>query len=362
MPVKVLAVASYSDRAEAETFIGLRREGIEVEVLCEPGSAGYARYADAGVPVRALPIRRSYDIAAMRGIRRRLREDRHDILHLLTRRTVRNGLVAAAGLGVRIVAYRGVVGTSLSDPSNWITFLHPRVARIVCVSEQVRRDLVDRRLLGFRYPAARAVTIHKGYDVEWAAGPPADLAEFDFPDEAFVVGFLANVRPGKGIDLLIDAAAHLDDALPVYFLLVGEGTDGPAVAGRIAASPGRRRFRVAGFRADGPALMGACDAMALPSASEGLGRAVVESMARGTPPIVTPTGASELIEDGVSGLVVPHADPPAIAAAITRLVRDPAGRGRMGRAARERIQREFPIEDTIRRTKELYEELLTEST
>lgn len=360
--MKVLAVASYSDRSEAETFIGLHRDGVEVEVLCEPGSAGYERYAAAGVPVAPLPIRHSYDVAAIRRIRRRLRSDRHDILHLLTRRTVRNALVAAAGLDVRIVAYRGVVGTRLSDPSNWITFLHPRVDRIVCVSEHVRRDLVSRRFLGLRLPEARAVTIHKGYDVGWAAGPPADLGEFDLPETAFVVGFLANLRPGKGVELLIDSAAHLDAAVPVYFLLVGTGTDGAAVAERIASSPARRRFRVAGYRADGPALMGACDAMVLPSASEGLGRAVMESMAREIPPIVTPTGASELIEDGVSGIVVPHADPGAIAEAIGRLTRDPVGRERMGRAARARIAREFSIEKTIRRTRELYEELLSEPT
>jgi glycosyltransferase involved in cell wall biosynthesis len=360
--VKVLAVASYSDRAEAETFIGLRRAGVDVDVLCEPDSAGYERYTAAGVPVTALAIRGSYDVSAVCRIRRRLREGRHDVLHLLTRRTVRNGVVAALGLDVRIVAYRGVVGTPLSDPSNWITFLHPRVDRIVCVSEHVRQDLVGRRFLGLRFPASRAVTIHKGYDVEWDVGPPADLAVFDVPEAAFVVGFLANVRPGKGVELLIESAAHLDAGLPVYFLLVGKGTDGPAVADRIAASPARRRFRVAGHRADGPALMGACDAMVLPSASEGLGRAVIESMALGTPPIVTPTGASELVEHGVSGLVVPHADPGAIAAAITRLARDPTGRERMGRAARERIRIEFSIEDTIRETRELYEELVPEPT
>lgn len=362
MPVKVLAVASYSDRAEAETFIGLHRSGVEVEVLCEPGSAGYERYEAAGVPVSSLPIRRSYDLRAIREVRRRLRSGRHDILHLLTRLTVRNGLVAAAGLDVRIVTYRGVVGTPLSDPSNWITYLHPRVDRIICVSEQVRRDLVNRRFLGFRFPEARAVTIYKGYDIAWATGPAADLDEFDFPDEGFVVGYLANVRPGKGIELLIDSAAHLDAALPVYFLLVGDGTDGRAVGRRIAASPARRRFRTAGYRTEGPALMGACDAMALPSSSEGLGRAVIESMARATPPIVTPTGASELIEDGVSGRIVPHDNPAAIAAAITELASDPAHRERMGQAARERIRRDFPIEDTICRTRDLYEDLLSTST
>ncbi|HSM08292.1 MAG TPA: glycosyltransferase family 4 protein [Gemmatimonadota bacterium] len=360
--MKVLAVASYSDRAEAETFIGLYRSGVDVEVLCEPDSTGYAYYEAAGVPVSPVPIRRSYDLSAIREVRRRLRSGHHDILHLLTRRTVRNGLVAAAGLDVRIVAYRGVVGMSLSDPSNWITYLHPRVDRIICVSEQVRRDLVNRRFLGFGFPASRAVTIYKGYDIEWAAGPAADLGEFDLPDEAFVVGYLANVRRGKGIDLLIDSAAHLDAALPVYFLLVGEGTDGPAVGRRIAASPASRRFRTAGYRSEAPALMGACDAMALPSASEGLGRAVVESMARATPPIVTPTGASELIEDGVSGRIVPHDDPAAIAAAIAELASDSAHRERMGRAARERIRRDFSIEQTICRTRDLYEELLSTST
>jgi glycosyltransferase involved in cell wall biosynthesis len=86
-----------------------------------------------------------------------------------------------------------------------------------------------------------------------------------------------------------------------------------------------------------------------------LPKVVIEAMAYGIPPIVTNSGGSpELVEDGVSGLVVAPGDAKAIAEAIVRLIRDPTLRLTMGKGARERIATHFRIEDTIQRTLELY--------
>ncbi len=82
-------------------------------------------------------------------------------------------------------------------------------------------------------------------------------------------------------------------------------------------------------------------------------------MAYGVPPIVTDSGGSpELIEDGISGIVIPPGEPEAIAKAIKRLYEDPEGREAMGRNARSRIERCFRIEDTIKQTLYVYQETL----
>jgi glycosyltransferase involved in cell wall biosynthesis len=106
--------------------------------------------------------------------------------------------------------------------------------------------------------------------------------------------------------------------------------------------------------------MAACDVFVLPSLRrEGLPRAVIEAMAYRTPPIVTNCGGSpELVEDGVSGLVVPPGDDGAIANAVRKLAADPAVREDMGKAARERIRLHFNIENTIRKTLKLYQAVL----
>ncbi|MGI9037337.1 MAG: glycosyltransferase family 4 protein [Gemmatimonadota bacterium] len=361
--MRVLAVVSYSDRAEAAMFIGLSREGIDLEVLCEPSASAFEVYRAAGIAVEALSIRRHYELSAIRRIRARLRTGGFDVLHLLTRRAVRNGIVAARGSSVRIVAYRGVAGgTRLYDPASWLTYLNPAVDRIVCVSDVVRNDLLDQRLLGVRVPPQKAITISKGHDVDWYSAPPADLAELGVPPGGFTVGCMANLRANKAVDRLVASARHLPPDNGVRFVLVGRDMDGARVRRWIDTTPDPGQFHVMGHRRDGPEIMAACDALVLPSiGGEGLSKVVIEAMAHGTPPIVTVPGGGELVEDGRSGLVVPPDDPVAIAAAITRLANDRAGAEQMGRAARERIREHFSVGETVRRTRRLYEELSSTS-
>lgn len=340
-------------------FIGLARDGVDLEVLCEPSASAFERYRTAGIAVEALAIRRHYDFAAIRRIRSRVRTGGFNVLHLLTRRAVRNGVVAARGSSAKIVAYRGVAGgTRLYDPASWLTYLNPAVDRIVCVSDVVRNDLLDQRWLGLRVPPGKAITIYKGHDVDWYASPPADLAELGVPPGAFTVGCMANLRAGKAVDRLVESARHLPPDSGVRFVLVGRDMDGPRVRRWIDGTPNPGQFHVVGHRRDGPEIVAACDALVLPSvAGEGLSKVVIEAMAHGTPPIVTVPGGGELVEDGRSGLVVPPDDPAAIAAAIARLANDRAEAKRMGRAARERIREHFSVGETVRRTRRLYEEL-----
>lgn len=359
--MKVLGVVSYSDRAEAAMFIGLLRAGVDVELLCEPTASAFEVYRAAGVPVEPLRIRYSYDPGAIRRIRSRLRAGGFDVLHLLTRRAVRNGLVAARGSRAKVVAYRGIAGsTKLHDPTSWLTFLHPRVERVVCVSDFVRRDIIEQRWLGLRVNPDKVVTIYKGHDLGWYSAAPADLAPLGVSRGAFTVGCMANLRRGKGIEHLVGAASHLPSGLNIQFLLVGRDMDGPRVRRWIDATPDPGAFHVAGLRRDGPELMAACDALVLPSVGgEGLSKVVIEAMAYRTPPIVTTVGGSELVEDRKSGLVVPPADPRAIAGAVTRLARDPALVESMGKAARERIAAKFSVAETVRRTSALYDQMLS---
>ena len=84
-------------------------------------------------------------------------------------------------------------------------------------------------------------------------------------------------------------------------------------------------------------------------------------MAYGIAPIVTDCGGSpEVVVDGVSGLVVPAGNVTAISQGIRQLYDDPGMRKRMGMAARDRIAKNFRIEDTIERTLDLYRSLVTE--
>jgi glycosyltransferase involved in cell wall biosynthesis len=362
--ISALCLASYSDRPETETFIGLHRSGVDLEVICEPSAQHRGRLLEAGVPVTDLHIGGRLDLAAIRAIRARLRSRPFDVLHAFTNRTISNGLIAARGMPIRVVLYRGIVGNlSFLNPIDYSTFLNPRVDRIVCVCEAVREFLLSMRLLGRRLPRERPVRIYKGHDLEWYRDAPADLAQFGVRPGEFVVVTVANNRPRKGIGVLVDAMSHIPADAPVRLLLVGSGMDEPALARRIAASPHRERIHATGYRKDAPAIAAAAHVSVLPTLRrEGLPRGVIEAMCYGVPPIVTAVGGSpELVVNGESGIVVPPDDARAIAEAIMQLMHDPARRERMGVAARERIREHFRIETTIEQTHALYRELCGES-
>jgi len=359
--MRALCITGYSDRPETETLIGLHRAGVELVVLSPPGAPRLSRLKEAGLDVSELTMRHRVDFRAQAVISRKLREHKPEILHLFTNKAINNGLLASWGMPVKVIAYRGIVGNvSYYYPISYTTFLNPGVDRVVCVAEAVRDYFVSGSFLGLRWPASRFVTIHKGHDLSWYDAPASDLREFGIPEDAFVVACLANVRPRKGIEVLIRSARFLNRDLPIHFLLVGEGMDQPRILKEIEQSPLKERFHTAGYREDAPALMAACQVSVLPALRrEGLPKSIIESMVYECAPIVTNTGGSpELVEEGISGFVVPPGDVEALAAAIERLALDPAKCREIGRNARTRIGEHFKIGTTIDKTLALYEELL----
>lgn len=324
--------------------------------MCLRSAPHYEALQAEGIPLLDYHPKRTIEPATIRTIRRLTRQHQLDILHVFGNRALTNAIVASLGLPVRLVTYRGIVGNlSFFDPVSWMRYLNPRIDRIVCVAEAVRRFFLEMRPAILQLPPQRLVTIYKGHDLDWYQEEAGDPDEFGIPSRAFIVGCVANVRPRKGIDVLVDALALLPEELQVHLLLVGRMT-GRKLQRKIASSPVRERIHLAGYRQDAPQLMAACDVFVLPSLRrEGLPRAVIESMAYGTPPIVTDCGGSpELVENGVSGVVVPPADPAAITGAVLWMVQHPVERRQMGAAARERIRTHFNIKETIRRTLELY--------
>ncbi len=360
MSIKVLCITEQSDRPEAETFVGLHREGVEIDVIAHPDGINNGVIAEGGVPLSHLNIRKRVDLDSIRAIRRKLRENRYDILHLFNNKALSNGLLAATGLPVKIIAYRGIVGNvSFVDPASWMTYLNPRVDRVICVAEAIRAFFLNMNFLGLKLNRKKFVTIHKGHKIAWYQNPCENLTKFNIPDDAFVVGCIANIRPRKGIHVLIDAAKYLPKESSIHFLLIGN-MESAALKKQIAESPLRDRFHLAGFRRDAAALIGGCQVSVLPALKrEGLPKVVIESMAYGVPAIVTDSGGSpELIEQGKSGIVVPPGDARAIADAIMSLYNDREKCSRMGAEARSRIDRDFNNRQTVEKTLQLYRELV----
>jgi glycosyltransferase involved in cell wall biosynthesis len=360
MAIRSLCITESADRPTVATFIGMHNSGIDVTVVCPADHPNNKTLTDAGVPTIDIRLPENFDKDGIAALREELVRGRYHIMHTFNNKAVSNGLRACKGLPVKVVCYRGIVGAvGFLDPMSWMRYLNPRIDRIVCVADAIRRHFLEMKPAFLRMPATRPVTIHKGHRLEWYNATPADLTQFHIPKDAFVIGCTANYRPRKGIDFLIDAIEALPADIPAHLMLVGH-MDAKKLTARIRTSPVGDRIHRVGYRTDAPALSAACDVFCLPSTKrEGLARAIIEAMIYRVPPVVTDSGGSpELVVDGVSGFVVPPSNARALAEAIEKLYRDPDLRKRMGDAARERIATDFRNEDTVQKTIALYEELV----
>ena len=360
MPIRSLCITESADRPTVQTFIGMHNAGVEITVVCPADHPNNAVLQDAGVPTIDIRLPKNFDKDGIAKLRAELIRGQYDIVHTFNNKAVTNGLRAARGLPVKIVCYRGIVGAlGFLDPMSWMRYLNPRIDRIVCVADAIRRHFLQMQPAFLRMPATRPVTIHKGHLLEWYDSEPTDLGQFGIPQDAFVIGCTANYRPRKGIDYLIDAIGMLPSDIPAHLLLVGR-MDAKKLTARIKASPAAERIHRGGFRTDATELSAACDVFCLPSTKrEGLARSIIEAMAYRVPPVVTDSGGSpELVVDGVSGIVVPPQDAASLATAFEKLYRDPNLRARMGDAARARIATDFRNEDTVNKTIELYRDLI----
>ncbi|WP_228141634.1 glycosyltransferase [Marinobacter sp. X15-166B] len=309
----ILCLTDACDRPESELFIGLAKAGFDVGVMCNPKGRNYQRLMDAGLVVGTLALQGRFDKAGTAAIKQQLAQKQYDVIHAYNPRALACGLRASKGLPVSIVAYRGVIGNiSFLNPESWITFLHPRVSRIVCVADAIKDYLASIRLLGLRIPSHKLQRIYKGHDLSWYTDQPADLREVGVPAGAFVVCCTGRDVPRKGFDVLVNAVDLLPADVEVHLLLVGDVINNQTLQAQVAQTKRPERIHFAGYRQDAPAVAAASDVFVLPSTErEGLPRAVIEAMAYGTTPLVTAVGGMpELVEDGVSGLVVPPPETP----------------------------------------------------
>lgn len=353
--MRVLAVTESNDRPEVELYRRLAAAGHAVFVAHRPDWPAGDHFADTAVVALPLAVRHRLDFGAARALASLIRTHTPDVVYATTNRTLAVALAATRRLPEpAVVGYRGTTGhLSRWDPAAWMTYLHPRLDGIVCVSQAVERYL--RRF----HPHARTRTIYKGHDVAWYAyaARPA-RSEFGIPDGAFVVGFTGSLRPVKGIDVLLKAFARLPLSRDIHALLVGDVVDKRLAA--LAAAPALAdRVHMTGYRTDAAAIAGICDAFVMPSiAREGLPRAVIEAMAQGVPPIVTRVGGlPELVQDGDCGIVIAPSDPGALADAILALAGSAETRHRLGDAARRRIRDQFAIDATVTELLAFFSEL-----
>ncbi len=220
-------------------------------------------------------------------------------------------------------------------------------------------ELADAYSSAFRVPRGRLRVIANAPSAE----PPSNGFDRDAvrarldSGGGFLVVCVARLQREKGIDDLVDAAALLHERLPgLRVAVAGDGPEGERFRQAIAASAAP--VTLLGHRADVGDLLAAADAFVLPSRHEGLPISLLEAMAAGLPSVATAVGGiPSLVDDGTSGLLVPAADPPALAAALERLAGDRDLGRRLGAEAQRVVERDHSPAAVTAAYADIYEEL-----
>jgi len=353
--IRVLLSGLSNDRVELNLACALRHSGVSLFAIDNPDSPAIEWCRTCGIPHMDHEFHNRFEYEAVKIYRTLLHDEKFDIIHALTNRALSTALLATRRMTSppKLIAYRGTMGhLHRWDPASRLSYLNPRVDAVICVSDAVRRYLRT-----FNIHDSRLEVIWKGHDPAWYAPAPRSGLDGDgIPPDAVTVAFVGNMRPVKGVDVLLDAFQGISPEENLHLLLFGEVRD-RTLRKQVGRHPHIHFF---GYRPNAAALAGACDIAVMPSLErEGLPKAVLEAMAQGIPPVVTDVGGMpELVENGVSGLVVPPRDAAALREALLDLARDAVRRRRLGTAARDRIAGPFHFRHTVEKTLALYRRLL----
>jgi glycosyltransferase involved in cell wall biosynthesis len=337
------------------TVMGLRALGHRTLLVAH--SEGQLRQRAAeGLDLVPLAPKTEMDLSAAWRFSRLLKQLKPDIVHAHDPHGV---AMAALALSMStqpvkppLVASRRVDfhlrGSTLS---RW---KYRQVDCFICASEAIRRILI-----GDGVSAERTLTVHEGIDLGRVdAAPPARLhEEFWLPHEAPVVGNVAALVPHKGQRYLVEAASLVVRQVPdARFVIAGEGELRPALERQIKDHRLEKHVILAGFRPDVLSLHKSFDLFVLSSTTEGLGTSLLDAMACGKAIVGTSAGGiPEVVDDGVTGLLISPRDADSLAKAIVALLKDPQRRERMGAAGLARVRERFTAERMVQETLHVYE-------
>jgi len=373
-PVSLAFFSNTHARGGAEEHVltllrGLDRRLFQLHLICSPDVAEMLR-ADLPRDVKLFPIlvdSFSHGPNALR-LARYLRAERIEILH--------SHLFCSSLFGSPIARFSGVPAI-IETPhvrESWRRgwkasfFVDRLIGRCVDCYIAVSQANADFLVNDKRLPARKVRTIHNGCDlrrfnpVESSQSRLRGALGFQPGDLILLVA--ARLEPQKGHRVLLDALPPVRRDFPnVRLVCVGDGELRGALEQQARDLHLDDIVRFIGYQPNIPEWLGLADVSVLPSFFEGLPLVAIESLAAARPMVATAVdGTPEVILDGQTGLTVPPGDPDALAKALTRLLRDPELRRRLGQAGRSFVLEHFTQERQIEQTQQLYLDALRQHT
>jgi glycosyltransferase involved in cell wall biosynthesis/peptidoglycan/xylan/chitin deacetylase (PgdA/CDA1 family) len=353
---QVVEIVRRLDRSRFEPLVGC---------LVKKGRWGEALEKE-GVRVVDLAKRPGFDLRLLGRLVRLLRAEKVSVVHTHAFTAATWGRLAAALARTPVVVAHEHSAFSLDSRQRRFVdrALIPATDRWVAVSQALARDLVRQEGL----PRPRVVVVRNGIPLP-APEPEGLRRAAALRDEwrsgrfETLVGTVGRLEVRKGLEVFLQAVAVLAPSHPTLrAVVVGEGPLGGRLENQARELGLGDRVLFTGRRDDVPEVLRALDVFALPSHTEGLSISLLEAAASGRPIVATDVGGNpEVVEDGMTGLLVPPGDPGAFAAGVARILTAPGGGGELGARAAERVRTRFSAEGMVGRIEDLYEDVLASS-
>jgi glycosyltransferase involved in cell wall biosynthesis len=364
----LLLINKLAEQGGAERFTlglaaNLPRSRIEPWICVTRGASDYALQTlrAAEVPCVNIGRRGRWDSYRLALLLRLLRQRRFDVLH---------AHMFGSNVWGTLIGRFASVPVVLAHEHTWSYSGHPvrawvdgRVigrlsSRFIAVSRSDARRMVEYE----HVPADRVLVMPTAYVPRKGANGNI-RAELGLRSADPLVATAAVLRPQKAIDVLLDAFTLLRREVPnVHLVIAGDGPMRQELEHHMRTARNQEHVHFLGLRGDVESILWQADVAALASDYEGMPLFAFECMANRTPLVASSVGGlPELIEDGVSGVLVPPRNPKALAGALSGLLADSGRRERISAAASELLS-SFTIDRVAAQYAELYERLVSEAT
>ena len=342
-------------RQVAYIIKGLSELGVENILAC-PTGAIIAKEVSPYAKVFEMKMKGDADFGLVGRLKKIIKEESPDIVHLHSRR----GADTWGAIAAKLTHTPCVLSRRVDNPESrlLVSLKYRLYDHVITISEAIRQILLSEGVSPEKVTCVRSAVDAIPY--LQPVDRQAMRKEFQLPEDAIIIGIVAQLIPRKGHLYLIDAIETLDKEYPnIRVLCFGQGPLRSQLESLVKQKNLSDIIQFTGFRTDLPKWLGGLDILAHPADMEGLGVSLLQASAAAVPIVTTKAGGlPEAVQDGKTGILINPGDTGSLTTVLKDLIENPELRQQLGSAGRSRILEDFSIEAMVKGNLEVYRKIL----